>query len=64
MNNRIKNIDKGIRMLLISYKHNKNFKSYYKTFSNDINNYFYNQVKKTISRNVNVTNNKLKKEYK
>jgi hypothetical protein len=49
MNNRIKTIDKGIRMLLISYKHNQNSKaSYYKTFSNDINNYLYNQVKKTI----------------
>lgn len=64
MNNRIKNIDKGIRMLLISYKHNKNSKTYYKTFSSDINNYLYNQVKKTISRNINVTNTKLKKGYK
>lgn len=32
MNNRIKNIDKGIRMLLISYEHNQNSKTYYKTF--------------------------------
>ena len=64
MNNRIKNIDKGIRMLLISYKHNQNSKTYYKTFSNDINHYLYNQMKKTISRNINITTNKLKKGCK
>ena len=64
MNNRIKTIDKGIKMLLISYNHNKNSKTYYKTFSNDINHYLYKQVKKAILRNKNITNTKLKKRCK